>query len=422
MKKSFTKIISFCLLFVLVLGVSVTTLSAAGDTAADKTLQTNGNGGKTDVGMWYVTYNTEEMFENNFGSGNPIMYRPLIANPDGIIGNEDDVYGIPDSSNTDEIDMHLQMLADAKVDFILYDLTNGGLTTKIAYGVGNAWIVKRAQLVSERIAVWNETHDWKIRYAVAVGSYAALNDDRMDGESIELQAQGVYEKFYMNEQYGGDNYYQLDGKPLLITHDWGENDLTKWDLYGGDKTYGNKFTIRAGQGGEPGTYGWVAEYGVIAPQDEVELIMAGWGSAKGIDEEHLRNNGQTYKTGWNTILENDLPRIVMIAAFNDFNEKMGVMPAETDQCVDGIEEKWTNEEGKLSKTMYWNMTVEGIRKIREKNGEIASSETAGLTLPMVLVIVAIVAVIVGGAVAVYLILDNSNKKTKKGDGDYEKKN
>ena len=44
-------------------------------------MKTNGNGGKTDVGVWFVTYNTPEMWANNFGSGHSIDYRVLL--PDG---------------------------------------------------------------------------------------------------------------------------------------------------------------------------------------------------------------------------------------------------------------------------------------------------------------------------------------------------
>ncbi len=425
MKKIITKSIMVCLMLVTMLTMSMSNVLAADKSAAD-TLQTNGNGGKTDVGIWYVTYLNESMFPDNWGKGEPIMYRPLISlGNDGILGTADDVYGIPDSSDPDQIDMHLQLLSDAKIDFIMFDMTNGGLTSKVTYGAGNVWIANNATLVCQRIAEWNKTHDWKIKYAFAVGTYAAINTDasgivRPDGETLELQAEAVYKNYFLNEEYGGDNYYQLDGKPLLIAHDWGENDALKWESYFGDRTYGDKFTVRAGSSGEPGTYGWVAEYGVIAPQDEVELIMPGWGVTKPV---HSREDGQLYQSGWETILSNDLPRIVMITAFNDVHEKSLVMPCDTSECKPTVEEQWVDEDGNIDPTMYWDMTVKYIRQMRIQNGEKFDDGNGTLTLPMVIIIVSIVTVLMAGIVAIVLLLSGTKMKSaKKGDKNHESKN
>ena len=129
-KKLLICLVAVCMMMSL---FSVTPLAAG-----EKTITTNGNGGRTDVGAWFVTYNTDEMWANNFGHGFPIKYGVLL--PDGT-------YGVPDSYNTDVIDFQIAQLAEAQIDFILFDLTNGGLTEKIPYGWdGNQWIVETAQL------------------------------------------------------------------------------------------------------------------------------------------------------------------------------------------------------------------------------------------------------------------------------------
>ena len=327
----------------------------------DETLKTNGNGGKTDVGTWYMTYNNNRMWSNNFGKGKSIQYRALVS-------RDPDTYGIADSANIEEIDMHIAMLAEAKFDFIVYDLTNGGLTKDLAYGTGNEWIVENAKLTCQRLAVWNSSHEWKIRYAVAVGTYDQIRQGKPIGYTAEVQAKAVYDDFFMNEEYGHDHYYQLDGKPLLILYDFARNAAEEWQYYHGDRTYGDQFTVRAAQSGELGTYGWQTNYGSVL-NDEVEAICPGWTTAdgKGVIP---RENGAYYQRNWDFILDNKLPRIVMIMAFNDFNEHLAIMPADSSGCNDSNEEIWRDQTGQINNTMYWDMTVESIRQIRIKNGEL----------------------------------------------------
>lgn len=368
------KVISLLIISVLCMCLFVGTVSAK-IAEPTNTLKTNGNGGKTDVGAWYITYNTESMWSDNFGSGYPVKYRTLM--PDGS-------YGILDSSNIEHIDFQLEQLAEAKVDFILFDLTNGGLTSDVPYGWsevkgrGNKWIVDNAKLTCERIALWNDTHDWKIKYAVAVGAYVALRGNLSIGKCTEYQAKAVYNDFFLNPAYGGDDHYQVDGKPLLIIHDWGENVLTVphgWNKYTGDRTYGDKFTVRNGQCGQAGTYGWQTANGTQV-DDEVEVVCPGQNTAGPSKANIYRDNGNYYRTSWEAVLNNTLPRIVMIASFNDYNEQTGVFTADSSSCRDGIEEKWTDETGEINNSMYWDMTKEGINLVRIANGEIKGSWTS----------------------------------------------
>lgn len=356
------KIVSF--LIVVILCFSLLSVSVSAKIAKPtNTLKTNGNGGKTDVGMWYITYNTNGIFQNNMGSGYPIKYKMLL--PDGS-------YGILESDNIEHIDFQIKNLAEAKVDFILFDLTNGGLFPDKNGKIQWNWMVENAMLACERIAKWNDSHDWKLKYAVAVGCYQAIRDGKSIGECTELQAEGVYKTFFTNKTYGGDDHYQVDGKPLLIIHDWGENLLTVphgWNNYKGDRTYGDKFFVRNGQGGEKGTYGWHTRNGTLV-DDEVELLCPGQRTAGGSKANVPRDNGNAYLTGWEVVLNNPLPRIVMIASFNDYCEQTGVWTADSSKCKGEYDEHWTDSTGEINNSMYWDMTVEGIKLVRTFNGEI----------------------------------------------------
>ena len=64
---------------------------------------------------------------------------------------------------------------------------------------------------------WNDSHAWKIKYALAVCTHLKGSDSW--GLAIEKIAKDVYASFYNNRDYGGpENYYQLNGKPLMICY------------------------------------------------------------------------------------------------------------------------------------------------------------------------------------------------------------
>lgn len=357
-------------------------VSAEKPAPAVSTMTSNGNGGKTDIGTWYVTYNNEQMWRSNFGSGFPILHRPLI----GYDKNGEPIYGIEDSSNPDIIDFHLEQLAAAKVDFIIFDVTNGGLTSKVYKGWSDNepnFIVENVKLACERISNWNDNNDWKIRYAIAVGCYAEIlvnskivngveqKEVMSIGQCTEYQAEAVYKDFYRHPVYG-DDHYMLDGKPLLIIHDWGRDLLAVdygWNNYKGDRTYGDKFTVRRGQQGQQGCYGWMIPNDPIR-DEEVMTIMPGWSSALSkYTNGHIRDKGKRYLSQWSTVLSGILPRIVVFCAFNDYNEDLAVFTTDTSKCNPNNDEKWIDETGKENPSMYWDMTIDGINRVRSINGE-----------------------------------------------------
>lgn len=357
MKKS----LSILLVTLLCVGLFSGAASAETASATVSSVTTNGNGGKTDVGIWYVTYNSETAWTDNLGAGKPVGYRSLM--PDGS-------YGIPDSSDTAVIDFHLSELADAKIDFVVFDLTNVILADGLI-NAEDAWIVDNTVLTCQRIANWNRNNSWKIRYAFAIGVYTDENGQTSIGGSTETQAKTVYENFYNNTSYGRDNYYQINKTPLLIVYDASQDVLNGnggWNSYTGDRTYGDKFVVRGAKSGETGTYGFDNRNGPNV-NSEVSLISPGYNSHSTAQPEVERKKGDTYKENWEKVLNSETPAILVISSFNDYCQDTAVFTADTSNCESGFEEQWLDKNGQISNTMYWNMTREGIIKLRLKNGD-----------------------------------------------------
>lgn len=410
----------FSILFVVVLLVTMLSMpvSAVVPTGVTEkptnTLKTNGNGGKTDVGTWMVTYNNEEMWADNFGSKLPINYRALL--PDGT-------YGIQDSSNVEHIDFMLKEIADAKIDFIIFDETNGGFTPKVPYGYGpggNNWIVDNAKLTCERIAKWNANNKWQIRYAMAIGTYDYICNGVPMGMIVEWQAEAIYKDFVENKTYGKD-YYTVDGKPMLILFDWAKEPLDKWNMYVGDRDYADKFFVRSAQIGNVGTYGWHTAYGTII-HEEVEVVCPGHDTAgenEGGKFGTPRKDGDYYKESWEKVLNNPLPRIVVITALNDYNEQTAVWPSDSSKCNEKWEEQWTDKTGKINKTMYWDMTKEGIRLVRVFNGDLEGKfasdifdlgDNAEFVLKPIYIVIAVAAIVVIAVVVIVIAMISKKKK------------
>ncbi len=330
------------------------------ETASVDTLSitTNGNGGKTDIGMWYVINNGVEEWENNSGTGKAIDYRSLL---------HDGSYGIPVSSDSDLIDFHLKSLSEAKVDFILLDLTE----TNLAYLSEDSNIFKNAVLTCERIGIWNKNNSWKIRYAFAIGVFSNEEGESQIGESAEAQAKVVYEKFYNILSHGRDNYYQLEKMPLLVACEAAYNPIDcegGISSYTGERTYLDKFTLKSAYSGGEGSFGYYNKKGVII-NPETELVFAGYNSHSLQAAELSRNNGETYKNNWEKVLSNNSPRILMISSFNDYYYDTAVFVTDTSACDGVYEERWTVQDDELDNFLYWSLTKENILRLRLKNAD-----------------------------------------------------
>jgi hypothetical protein len=349
------------LLACLLAGLTVATpvAGAAEEAVSAAAITTNGNGHATDVGTWFITYNGKDntgrhMWEENFNKGFPIMYRPLDHR-----GNFDR----PESSDPALSDFYLSKMAAAGIDFVLFDLTNGGFPGT-PYETHNDYIVRNAAITAQRIDAWNDTHSWKIKYAMAIGTHdgTCKADDR--GLCAEKQARSVYENFVSHPDYGGSDYYQVDGKPLLVLYSFNVADpLRQWNDYRGDKSFGNRFTVRGANTSAAGEYGWQATNG---PQihPEVEVVSPGWNNHNGGCPCYTREGGSRYERDWRTVLTNPRPRIVMIQSFNDYNEDSAVWTADTSRVDPAKEEPWIGVDGVARPAQYWDATVANIAALR----------------------------------------------------------
>ncbi|GGD98691.1 FG-GAP-like repeat-containing protein [Paenibacillus nasutitermitis] len=289
--------------------------------------------------------------------GKPALnYRPLT------LGS----YQTYDSGDAAVIDEHLATIADAKVDWLLLDETNG------LNNVSGA-ILNRAKRLAERIKLWNDDPAKRdVRYAFAIGRVQWTNDPL----TIEQEAGQVWEEFANHAAIGGANYYyQLNGKPILVIYA-NTNVQTAWKNYTGDKTNTNHFTIRFASSALAGEYGWQLPQSGTVDHDEVMVVMPGWNNHVAGYTPVLRNKGTFYiQSSWNKVLQRAVkPKIVVINSFNEFAEDTGIQIADTSGLT-GTSEKWTDSSGAINNAMYWNMTKNFINQL--KNPASTYSAAAG---------------------------------------------
>ncbi len=301
----------------------------------------------SDIGIWYsvwYAYNDTESdnVQKNTWKAWDIQYDVLM--PDGT-------YGKYDSLDEDVIFFHLKQMAELGIDFVILDQTNH-------IDVENGFINQRALKFAKCIKIWNDNPENRpIKYCSAIGAIQWSNS----AESIESEAKILWDR-YCKRQYGTNKYhYYLDDKPLLIVYGDGGEKL--WTQYKGEKTYGDKFTVRyADNGSNPGRYGWAFDKGTQI-DNEVMVVMPGWNNRKGAPVV-LRDKGKWYREQWKVLLETEnKPKIVIINSFNEYAENTAIFPADTKNMNNGIE-KWYDKDGDISTTMYWDMTKDYIEQYK----------------------------------------------------------
>lgn len=323
--------------------------------SAQNSAATNGNGmGATDVGIWYCTYYGDDWTKVGGMGYAPTLYRPLCSNKPGD-------YRKYNATDTSVVDFHLQQIANAKIDFVLFELTPGGLG---GYRPAMKLFVDNARIAAKRIRVWNDHHAWKIRYAVAAGSHPDVYGSDPIGRCMEREAEDIYKSFCNNPDYGGlKNYYHLDGRPLIVY--WGDisQNTSAWDSYTGDRTYGDKCSIRYASDVRNGSYGWNIYNSGTVVNSEVEVVSPGWGHYRRANPPYVaRHLGDFYQNCWYTVFNNPKPKIVMIVTFNDYLENTAAWTADTASLIDA--DKWYGHDEQLHPWMYWDMTVGNINTLR----------------------------------------------------------
>lgn len=308
---------------------------------------------KTKVGIWYSLWYdslTENSFWENEGTGQEIYYRPLL--PDGS-------YGKYDSADKDLQWFHLEQMADAGIDFLIYDQTNG---LDVQNAVGEPWINNNAIAMSQTIYKWNKTGNKNIKYCSSIGMIAVL---KQDYSMIEAEAKVLWERYNSQAWGGPEHHMYVDGKPLLVLMPALKE---HWEAYDGDKTYTNKFTLRYATGygyGEEDQWGWVVPKAFVT--EDVTTLMPGWYKKPHFLESIYRERGTLYKANWEIVLESDItPNYIVINSFNEYAEHTAVFTANTSLFpADYPIERWINEAKEETPSLYWDITKEYIAKYRD---------------------------------------------------------
>jgi hypothetical protein len=313
-----------------------------------------------------------------------------------IVNDNDRGYRHYDSSEIAIMDFHIQQLAAGRIDFVLFDTTNGGMGG-YANMMGGwdcqipAFFVANVEAFCQRLAVWNNdpNHSWKIKYAFAVGTWylGGCHGNAPTDPVVILNtiAADIKQKFVDN-QVVGDSYYKLDTKPLLVVHSW--DHAAYQDIIAASGTdAANNFLLRpSGSDTYPFDsndslvwYGWwpipVAN---LLPynNDEVIFISPSHNTHTGNYGFVRRDKGSYYRDRWNEIFkwpsqQKPIPKIVLLGSFNEYLEENGVWTTDTSH-VDTqhpnpgqADEQWLDQNNQLNPALYWNMTITNIAKLRK---------------------------------------------------------
>ena len=323
---------------------------------------------KTQIGAWYsLWYDSlaEGSFWDNEGTGQKILYKPLL--PDGTFGRYD-------SGDEAVMQFHLQEIAKAQIDFLIFDQTNDIDATNVE---GKAWININSVKMAKAISAWNKVPgNRQIRYCSAIGAYASV--DKATGQAltvknlkvIEDEARKLYGRYINKKDYGSEvDHVYVDGKPLMVVFTVTQ---AEWEAYAKthNTPYADRFTLRfsVGHAYEPGLWGWVVPR--VQVTEDVATIIPGWDKLNHPLEDVPRNKGKAYKTQWETVLKSNItPNFIVINSINEYAEHTAVWPADTSAFPIGYQvEKWINAEGEEDPYMYWNMTKSYIQKY--KNGDV----------------------------------------------------
>lgn len=260
------------------------------------------------TGNWQVTgANNYYYKQKNRWEGWNIRYVPESAP-----GN----FAQYDSADPEVIRFQLQQLADAGINFLIFDETNG------LHVDDNSILGPNLAFVHE-LDKWNDDPDNpKIRYSVAIGVVNYTHDIR----DIEREAGEVWELFTNDPDVGGDNYVTVDGKPLLILYTWREK-RDEWLNSDIDKTNTNRFHMGYAEGPlYQGYYGWYNPLSGPVADDDVMFVTPRRADADNLFARSLAY----YEESWQRAIDVN-PRIVVAGCYNDYAENSWWAPTDTSQ-------------------------------------------------------------------------------------------
>jgi hypothetical protein len=263
--------------------------------------------------------------------------------------------GTYDSGDSTINDIQLKMMHDAGFTYIMFDLTNGV----------NPWVDNRAKQFIQRIKKWNAnltSGKHKMFFCVSMGGSRAASGTDAAMSVIESESAWAWNDFYLPNQ---DEYYQLNGKPLLVHFvEWTTNSNAIINYTGGvaHPNY-NKFSIRWMYNAiyndtiYSNAYGWPIynKYG-NPPGNEVMDVMPGfWNGGTGSPREQ----GDLYRSQWLRVLQYN-PASVWLNSFNESWEHTAVEPSyiKATNTLDNaaMDSTWTDYYGDRMDDFYWVMT------------------------------------------------------------------
>jgi len=306
------------------------------------------------TGVWNILPNSNDYVKPlrwNLWDAWAIKYLPLTLG----------TYQQYDSGDSLVIREHLAEISDANIDYLLMDETN------YIHTEGNI-IFNRAQKVAQEIKKWNnDSINKKIFYAYAVGGMQFSGNPN----TLEDEAEDVWFNVVNNASNGGaNNYFHLDGKPLLVCYYGQQSYLDAWNAMQ-SHPWTQYFTIRWCTGtnsSTPDLYGWGIPNGSINSSTLME-VMPGWNNHKGSFVSRTYNGveGGFYKElCWDRVLT-QLPGTVIINSYNEFAEETAVQITNTSNLT-GSSEAWSTPD------KYWDMTVDYIDQYRtEKANQLKSA-------------------------------------------------
>jgi hypothetical protein len=252
--------------------------------------------------------------------------RESIANP--LLLDTWNVWGqdfIPDGGTYDtgnpEVNLkHIEMIKDAGFTYITMDITNGNAE----------WVNKRAKKFMESLKDWNSNlkeGGQKLFVNIALGKTREIQGVDAFFNKLNEECKIAWEEYYLPFK---DIYYQLDGKPMLIHMiTTGQDYVSQYDKWKGDRTYIDKFTNRWMSGDQQGAcegrenyYGWIIpgnnqyhkEMMPLMPQFKNQMTF------------YPSQGGELYRRLWLRVLKYQ-PESVWLNSWNDV-EYTGIEPAQ----------------------------------------------------------------------------------------------
>ena len=300
---------------------------------------------------------------------------------------------------------HAELLADAGVDFVLFDCTNGDLTWEDAY--------------MNLLKVWSEARADGVK-TPQVAFMLPFGSNTTDTNSSIKQ---IYNKIYKNHLYE-DLWFKWEGKPLVMGN---IGSLSNSYLNMTERTIRNFFTWRKGEpeyfGGDhdDSWWGWLHVYpqalyknsngsvefttvGVAQNADYTTMSLSAMNSGHNMGRgfsmqpgynytynyrgqnivcsssmENAHYYGINFQEQWDFALSVD-PEIVFVTGWNEwimgrYEEWMGVANAFPDQCNDENSRDIEPSKGDLKDYFYYQL----VNNVRKYKGMAAPAEVTDYT-------------------------------------------